>query len=26
MPILAGIGIELSGDPDVFEVHNRIKR
>jgi hypothetical protein len=26
MPILTGIGIEFSGDPDVFEVHNRIKR
>ena len=26
LPILTEIGIEFSGDPDVFEVHNRIKR
>jgi len=26
MPILADIGIEFSGAPDVFEVHNIIKR
>lgn len=26
MPILADIGIEFSGDPEVFEVHNIVKR
>jgi hypothetical protein len=26
MPILADVGIELSGEPDVFEVHNIVKR
>jgi len=26
MPILADIGIEFSGAPDVFEAHNIIKR
>ncbi len=26
MPILAELGIELAGDPEVFEVHNIIKR
>ena len=26
MPILADIGIELSGEPEIFEVHNIIKR
>jgi hypothetical protein len=26
MPILAEMGIEFSGDPEVFEVHNLIKR
>ena len=26
MPILADVGIEFSGDPEVFEVHNIIKR
>jgi hypothetical protein len=26
MPILTDIGIEFSGAPDVFEVHNIIKR
>jgi len=26
MPILAGAGIQFSGDPEVFEVHNVIKR
>jgi len=26
MPILADIGIEFSGRPDIFEVHNVVKR
>jgi hypothetical protein len=26
MPILADTGIELSGEPEIFEVHNLIKR
>ena len=26
MPILADAGIQFSGDPEVFEVHNVIKR
>ncbi len=26
MPILAGTGIELSGDPESLEVHNVVKR
>ena len=26
MPILADVGIEFSGDPEIFEVHNLIKR
>jgi hypothetical protein len=26
MPILADIGIEFAGDPDVFEVHNIARR
>ena len=26
MPILADIGIEFSGDPEIFEVHNVVKR
>jgi hypothetical protein len=26
MPILGELGIELAGDPEVFEVHNTIKR
>ena len=26
MPILADTGIEFSGDPEIFEVHNIIKR
>ena len=26
MPILADVGIELSGEPEIFEVHNLIKR
>jgi hypothetical protein len=26
MPILADIGIEFSGDPEIFEVHNIVKR
>ncbi len=26
MPILAAAGIEFSGEPEVFEVHNIIKR
>ena len=26
MPILADVGIEFSGEPEVFEVHNIIKR
>jgi hypothetical protein len=26
MPILADVGVELAGEPDVFEVHNIIKR
>lgn len=26
MPILADIGIEFSGEPEIFEVHNLIKR
>jgi hypothetical protein len=26
MPILADVGIELSGEPEILEVHNIIKR
>jgi hypothetical protein len=26
MPLLADAGIEFSGDPEIFEVHNIIKR
>lgn len=26
MPILADIGIEFAGDPEIFEVHNIVKR
>jgi hypothetical protein len=26
MPILADIGIEFSGEPEIFDVHNTIKR
>jgi len=26
MPILADTGIEFSGDPEIFEVHNIVKR
>jgi len=26
MPILADVGIEFSGDPEIFEVHNVVKR
>ena len=26
MPILADIGIEFSGEPDIFEVHNVVRR
>jgi hypothetical protein len=26
MPILADVGIELAGDPEIIEVHNIIKR
>ena len=26
MPILADIGIEFSGEPEIFEVHNIVKR
>jgi hypothetical protein len=26
MPILADVGIEFSGGPEVFEVHNIIRR
>jgi len=26
MPLLADIGVELSGPPEIFEVHNIIKR
>lgn len=26
MPILAEIGIEFAGDPEIFEVHNIVKR
>jgi hypothetical protein len=26
MPILADVGIQVSGGPEVFEVHNIIKR
>jgi hypothetical protein len=26
MPILADIGIEFSGDPDIFEAHNIVRR
>ncbi len=26
MPILADVGIELAGDPEILEVHNIIKR
>jgi hypothetical protein len=26
MPVLTGSGIEFSGEPEVFEVHNLVKR
>ena len=26
MPILADVGIEFSGDPELFEIHNTVKR
>ena len=26
MPILADVGIEFSGDPEIFEVHNIVNR
>ncbi|MGH3006035.1 MAG: hypothetical protein ACRDOS_09085 [Gaiellaceae bacterium] len=26
LPILADVGIEFSGDPEIFEVHNIVKR
>ena len=26
MPILADVGIEFAGDPDIFEVHNIVRR
>ena len=26
MPILADVGIEFSGDPEIFEVHSIVKR
>ena len=26
MPILADVGIEFAGDPEIFEIHNIIKR
>ncbi len=26
MPILADVGIEFAGEPDVFEVHNSVRR
>ena len=26
MPILAAAGIEFSGEPEIFEVHNTVKR
>jgi hypothetical protein len=26
MPILAEVGIEFSGAPEIFEVHNLVKR
>ena len=26
MPILAAVGIEFSGEPEIFEVHNLVKR
>ena len=26
MPLLADVGIEFSGDPEIFEVHNIVKR
>ena len=26
MPILADVGIEFSGEPDIFEVHNVVRR
>jgi hypothetical protein len=26
MPLLAELGIELAGDPEIIEVHNIIKR
>jgi hypothetical protein len=26
MPVLADIGIEFSGEPEIFEVHNIVKR
>ena len=26
MPILAEIGIEFAGDPEIFQVHNIVKR
>ena len=26
MPVLAANGVELSGEPEIFEIHNTIKR
>lgn len=26
MPILADVGIEFAGEPDIFEVHNSVRR
>jgi hypothetical protein len=26
MPLLAGVGIELAGEPEISEVHNLVKR
>jgi hypothetical protein len=26
MPLLADVGIEFSGDPEIFDVHNIVKR
>ena len=26
MPLLAGVGIEFAGEPEIFEVHNLVKR
>ena len=26
MPILADVGIEFSGEPEIFEVHNTVRR